>query len=71
VRSLVIQPDGKIVAAGSTDSQLAVLRFNSNGSLDTTFDSDGKIFMDYDGASTTSYAYDVVLQTITKSLSPV
>ncbi len=44
--SLVIQADGKIVASGvatlaGNNQDFALLRFNTNGSLDSTFDSDG------------------------------
>lgn len=43
---LVIQPDGKIVAGGTGDvssssPQIALVRLNTNGSLDSTFDGDG------------------------------
>lgn len=42
---VVIQSDGKIVAAGwgfnGLDNDFAVVRYNTNGSLDTTFDGDG------------------------------
>ena len=45
--SIAIQSDGKIVAAGfSNDSanyDFALARYNTNGSLDVTFDSDGKV----------------------------
>lgn len=44
--SVIVQNDGKIVAAGRTDdgvyNDFAVTRFLSNGSLDATFDGDGK-----------------------------
>ncbi|MDQ3799015.1 MAG: hypothetical protein M3384_06160, partial [Acidobacteriota bacterium] len=44
--ALAIQPDGKIVAAGETDtgtdSDFALVRYTSEGSLDETFDGDGK-----------------------------
>jgi uncharacterized delta-60 repeat protein len=53
-RAMAIQPDGKVVVAGyaglpfnqplSMDG--AVLRYNVDGTLDTTFDSDGKVFFD-------------------------
>lgn len=36
-RSVSVQPDGKIVAAGGT----TLIRYNPNGSLDTSFDADG------------------------------
>ncbi len=44
LKSIVIQPDGKIVAAGTTVSFTAsqtIIRYNSDGSLDTTFGSNG------------------------------
>ncbi len=45
--SVAVQADGKIVVAGwaynSRDSDFAVARYQSNGSLDTSFDSDGKL----------------------------
>jgi uncharacterized delta-60 repeat protein len=43
---LVIQPDGKIVAAGrafATSRRVALARYLADGTLDTTFDSDGKV----------------------------
>lgn len=49
INSLAIQPDGKIVAGGSTGADAlspyncAVARVNSNGSLDTTFGTGGKV----------------------------
>ena len=45
--SLAIQPDGKIVVAGWSDAggttDFAVVRYNVDGSLDTTFSGDGKL----------------------------
>ncbi|MCK4692150.1 MAG: DUF2341 domain-containing protein, partial [Anaerolineales bacterium] len=45
VGDIALQPDGKIVAAGwsnnGTSREFAVARYNSDGSLDTTFDGDG------------------------------
>lgn len=44
-QALVIQPDGKIVAGGSARlgdlGDFAVVRYNTGGSLDTSFDADG------------------------------
>jgi uncharacterized delta-60 repeat protein len=48
-----LQPDGKIVAAGTTvfdfgvQQQFALVRYNSNGTLDTTFDTDGRLLIDF------------------------
>jgi uncharacterized delta-60 repeat protein len=45
-RGAVLQSDGKIVVAGyasnGTNQDFAVARYNTNGSLDTSFDTDGK-----------------------------
>jgi uncharacterized delta-60 repeat protein len=40
-RAMAIQPDGKIIAAGSVNGNFAIARLNPNGSLDTSFDGDG------------------------------
>lgn len=47
-RALAIQADGKIVVAGysnigGSDNDFAVARYNADGSLDTTFDTDGRV----------------------------
>lgn len=44
-----IQPDGKIVIAGTNWSDFILARYNSDGSLDTSFDSDGKVTTDFGG----------------------
>jgi uncharacterized delta-60 repeat protein len=62
--SVAIQSDGKIIAAGYADLGgqvvFALLRLNSNGSLDTTFDTDGKITTAF--GSFYDSAYSVVIQ---------
>ena len=40
---VVVQPDGKILAAGVTSSAGVLVRFNANGSFDTSFGSGGKV----------------------------
>ena len=65
-RSVVIQPDGKIVVAGyayndvNTAADFYVLRLNSNGSFDTTFGIGGKVLTDFNGKN--DYGYSVVIQ---------
>jgi uncharacterized delta-60 repeat protein len=49
ISSVTLQPDGKIVAAGSSDNFLAALRCNSDGSLDTSFDGDGIVYTSVGG----------------------
>ena len=61
--SLAVQSDGKIVVAGCTqegDSDLfALARYNTDGSLDTSFSSDGLATADFAG---TAFAYGLALQ---------
>src|SRR5580765_1704166 len=53
--AVAIQPDGKIVVAGSGSgasvSSALLVRYNSDGTLDTTFDSDGKLMLPIDSAA--------------------
>jgi len=58
--AIALQPDGKIVAAGTytisdLNSDFAVVRYTTDGGLDTTFDGDGKVTTpigaSYDGAN--------------------
>jgi uncharacterized delta-60 repeat protein len=50
--SVAVQADGKIVVAGvalfsSTDDRFALARYNTDGSLDPTFDGDGKVTTEF------------------------
>ncbi|MEH2210726.1 putative Ig domain-containing protein [Nostoc sp.] len=58
-RSIVVQDDGKIVVAGVSNSNFAVVRYNSNGSLDSTFGTTGKVTTDF---ASTDIAYSIALQ---------
>ena len=57
----VLQPDGKIIVAGSTqaDEDVAVGRLNANGSPDTTFGAAGKATVDFGSAT---FGFAVALQ---------
>src|SRR5438094_5788098 len=63
--SVVIQPDGKIVVAGGAfplftfAGDFKVVRYNSNGSLDTSFGDGGIVTTTFPEGS---YAFDVALQ---------
>ena len=65
--SVIIQSDGKIVAAGYsldgglTNGNFAIVRYNTDGTLDTTFDGDGKVFTDIGGAPS-DFAHSVAIQ---------
>ena len=62
--SVYVQPDGKIVVAGLSYSvshtDFALVRYNANGSLDTSFDSDGKVTTQVGTSS--SFGYGMALQ---------
>jgi uncharacterized delta-60 repeat protein len=61
---VAIQADGKIVVAGSSGGaggrDFAVARYNADGSLDPTFDADGKVTTDF--ASSHDQGFAVALQ---------
>lgn len=58
--SVAIQLDGKIVVAGQTNADYALVRYNSNGTLDNTFGSSGKVVTDF--SSNSDYGNSVILQ---------
>ncbi|MCA1624576.1 MAG: FG-GAP-like repeat-containing protein [Acidobacteria bacterium] len=45
--SLAIQSNGKIIAGGSSGDNFALVRYNPNGSLDTSFGTGGKVTTDF------------------------
>ena len=61
---VAIQSNGKLVVGGqsyttATNSDFAAARFNTNGTLDSTFDSDGKVTTNFGAAE---IAADVMIQ---------
>ncbi|OGP74429.1 MAG: hypothetical protein A2W09_00690 [Deltaproteobacteria bacterium RBG_16_50_11] len=59
VGDVAIQPDGKIVVAGTDGNDVTLFRYNSNGTLDSTFSGDGKVTT---AVGTTSIARAVAIQ---------
>lgn len=62
---MTIQPDNKIIVAGSIymgsgNDDIAIVRYNSNGSLDNSFGSNGIINVDFNGKN--DAASSIVLQ---------
>jgi uncharacterized delta-60 repeat protein len=60
---LAIQPDGKIVAAGASKvggGAFSAVRYNADGTLDTTFSTDGKVVTNFTTGD--DWAWDVALQ---------
>jgi uncharacterized delta-60 repeat protein len=58
-KGVVIKANGRIVAAGHSASDFTLARYNTNGSLDNTFGTGGKVITDFGFSDT---ANDVVLQ---------
>jgi uncharacterized delta-60 repeat protein len=60
----VVAPGGKVVAAGSAEANgfatEALVRYNADGTLDSAFDGDGKVFVPFEGAR--REVYDVLSQ---------
>lgn len=60
---ILLAPDGRILIAGSSGNQtsddLALVRYNSDGSLDTSFGDGGKVITDVD---VKDYVRDIALQ---------
>jgi len=65
-RSLVLQNDGKILIAGRYGNASLLVRFNTNGTLDTTFNSTGYFTHIFSGVD--SPLYGMVLQNDQKIL---
>lgn len=59
--SLAIQDDGKIVAAGGANGDFAIVRYNANGALDSTFSDDGKVTIDFEGGD--DIAVGIIIET--------
>jgi uncharacterized delta-60 repeat protein len=64
VFGLVVQSDGKLVAAGYAEiepaTDFALVRYNADGSLDTSFGNGGKVTTDFGGGD--NHAHALVLQ---------
>jgi uncharacterized delta-60 repeat protein len=64
--ALVLQPDGKIVVAGTatpaTDWDFGLARYNPNGTLDATFGAGGRVTTDISGHLSADLVWAVALQ---------
>ena len=60
---IAIQPDGKIVVAGTasngSNKDFALVRLNPDGSLDTSFSEDGKVLTDIRGSNDEAFSISV------------
>lgn len=69
-RCVLVQSDGKIVIGGSSSEPMSnsrfdptLVRYNSNGSLDTSFDGDGVKTVEVLNSNEDNHFYDIVQQT--------
>lgn len=60
--SVAVQDDGRIVAAGSSGTDFALARYNTDGSPNNAFSNDGRVKTDFGGGSA-DHASGVALQT--------
>lgn len=68
IRGLALQADGKIIAVGffttlvngvGTNIDFAIVRYNPNGTLDTSFDGDGRVTTNFNSSRNIAYAVAV------------
>ncbi len=61
--AVVLQPDGKLIVAGTTGgpttSDFLIVRYNGDGSLDTSFGNGGKVLTDF---GMQDYAHAIAVQ---------
>jgi uncharacterized delta-60 repeat protein len=61
--SVTVQSDGKIIVAGGTGNGFGLVRYNADGSLDNSFDGDGKVTTDFSiGSSNLDAGRSVTVQ---------
>ncbi len=60
INGLVVLTSGKILAVGSSDSSVGLARYNTNGALDSTFGTGGKVLTTVPGFS--GYVADVQVE---------
>jgi uncharacterized delta-60 repeat protein len=64
-RAMALQPDGRVVGVGTVEDidpkQWALVRYNPDGSLDASFDSDGKVVTWIDSSDATE-VYAIAVQ---------
>ncbi len=65
--AVVVQPDGKIIAAGSSDNinvtaDFTIIRYTPDGSLDSTFGVGGIVLTDFFGISGRDFVNSLVVQ---------
>ncbi|HLM61389.1 MAG TPA: FG-GAP-like repeat-containing protein [Pyrinomonadaceae bacterium] len=60
IKSVALQPDGRIVVAGAVGGDFAVFRYTTAGALDPSFDGDGTLIASIETGS--DFARDILIQ---------
>ena len=60
--SVAVQSDGKIVVGGGINGQIGLIRYNIDGTLDTSFHGDGTVTTDIGASFENEWCTDLVLQ---------
>jgi uncharacterized delta-60 repeat protein len=58
--AVALQSDGKIILAGSSDSNVAVVRYTSDGQVDSTFGTNGKTIQSFGDGNDRAYCVTVL-----------
>lgn len=59
IEDLKILNDGKIIAIGSTEEEIAIVRYNDDGSIDETFGNFGKVLTQVNSLRTQAYTASI------------
>jgi uncharacterized delta-60 repeat protein len=62
ILDIALQSDGKIVAAGASVNDTALLRYSADGSLDSTFGNNGMVIFDFSESQLIDNAQGIVIQ---------
>jgi uncharacterized delta-60 repeat protein len=62
IHAVAVAPDGKIVVVGTVDGSLLVYRYNTDGTVDTSFNGNGRVILDLDDFAGDTEAFDVAVQ---------
>jgi|GEM_PF-1407416 len=60
ILTMTVQPDGKIIAAGAFNDNVGIMRYHSNGAIDSTFGVNGLVEMDL-GANANEVVRSIIL----------
>lgn len=69
IASIALQTDGKIITAGHAANQCLIMRYNSNGTIDSSFGNNGIVKTSVEATEQESSHWDMALQTDDKIIA--